>query len=53
MKAEETGAFQKQAKTKPYKENRKSRKKSVFPVFLLTFYIRGDMVNHTSNEPYK
>ena len=29
------------------------QKKSVFPVFLLTFCMLSDMVNYTSNEPYK
>ena len=53
MKAEEIGAFRKQAKIELYKENRKSKKKSVFPVFLLTFCMLNDMVNYTSNEPYK
>ena len=42
-----------QAKIETQTENRKSRKKSVFPVFLLTFLILSDMVNYTSNEPYK
>ncbi len=42
-----------QAKIETHTENRKSRKKSVFPVFLLTFLMLGDMVNYTSNEPYK
>lgn len=39
-----------QAKIETHTENRKSRKKSVF---LLTFLILSDMVNYTSNEPYK
>ena len=42
-----------QAKIETYTENRKSRKKSVFPVFLLTFLMLSDMVNYTSNEQYK
>ena len=42
-----------QAKIETHTENRKSRKKFVFPVFLLTFLMLSDMVNYTSNEPYK
>ena len=42
-----------QAKIETHTENRKSRNISVLPVFLLTFLMLSDMVNYTSNEPYK